>query len=189
LEENSRKILDEAKKQDIVILIQGSAIVQTTHLALIEDARKHGIKTKIIHNASIISAIGETGLHAQKFGQYVTIPFPERTRGKIPESVFKIIRENQKRGLHTLCLLDLDMENNRFMFVNDALDVLIKGKVVSGSSRIVVFAKVGSKNPLISYEKVNNLIKKNIRDIPAILIMPGRLHYIEEEFLNLYTTV
>jgi len=187
LEENSRKILDEAKKQDIAILIQGSAIVQTTHLALIEEARKYNIKTKIIHNASIISAVGETGLHPQKFGQYTTIPFSERTKGKLPESMFDVIRENQKRGLHTLCLLDIDMENSRFMLVNEALNILIKGRVVSEDSKIVVFAKVGSETPLIAYDKARILIKRNIGDTPAILIIPGKLHYTEEEILNLYS--
>jgi diphthine synthase len=189
LEENSRKIVDEAKKQDIAILIQGSAVVQTTHLALIEEAKKLGIKTKIIHNASIISTIGETGLHPQKFGQYTTIPFPERTKGKLPKSVFEVIKENQKRGLHTLCLLDLDMENNRYMFLGEALTILIKGKVVSEDSKIVVFASVGSDRPLIAYGKVKSLINRNVTNIPAILIVPGRLHYTEDEFLKLYTVV
>lgn len=186
LEENSGKILEEAKRQNVAILIQGSSLVQTTHLALLQEAKKLDIKTKVIHNASIISAIGETGLHTQKFGQYVTIPFPERTKGKLPESVLKIIKENQKRGLHTLCLLDLDVENNRYMFINEALDILIKGKVVTENTEMVVFTKAGGEKPLIVYEKVKNLIKKNIVDTPVIILLPSKLHYTEKEFLDLY---
>ena len=189
LEENSKKIIDEAKTQNIAVFIQGSAVIQTTHLSLIQEAKKLGIKTKIIHNASIISAIGEIGLHPQKFGQYITIPFSERTRGVLPESVFDIINENRGRGLHTLCLLDIDIENNRYMSVNDAIDVLRNGKAISNDSEIVVFAKAGSDLPLILYEKVSDLYKKNINEIPAILILPGNLHYTEKELLNLYSGV
>jgi diphthine synthase len=103
--------------------------------------------------------------------------------------VFEVIKENQKRGLHTLCLLDLDMENNRYMFLGEALTILIKGKVVSEDSKIVVFASVGSDRPLIAYGKVKSLINRNVTNIPAILIVPSRLHYTEDEFLKLYTVV
>jgi diphthine synthase len=189
LEEDSRKIIEEAKKQDVAILIEGSALVQTTHLALLQEAKKLKIKTKIIHNASIISAVGETGLHVQKFGQYVTIPFPERTKGKFPESVFEIIKENQKRGLHTLCLLDMAAEQNRYMKVNEALEILLNGNVVTENMEIVAFARVGSDRPLIAYGKASDLIRKNIREIPAVMIIPGKFHYTEKEFLNIYSVV
>jgi diphthine synthase len=189
LEENSGKIIQEAKKQDVAIFIEGSALVQTTHLSLLQEARKLKIKTKIVHNASIISAVGETGLHAQKFGQYVTIPFQERTKGKLPESVFEIIRENQKRVLHTLCLLDMAAEQNRYMTVNESLEILLNGKVVEENTEIVAFARAGSDKPLIAYGKVKDLIRKNIREIPAVVIIPGKMHYTEKEFLNLYSVV
>jgi len=85
LEENSGKILEEAKTQDIAIFVGGDPLVATTHSALILEARKRGIKTEVIHNSSIFSAIAETGLHIYKFGSCVTIPFLEKTRGKLPE--------------------------------------------------------------------------------------------------------
>lgn len=183
LEEESQKILQEAKNSNVAIFVQGSSLVQTTHLALLQEAKKLNIKTKVIHNASIISAVSETGLHPQKFGQYVTIPFPERTRGK-PESVFKIIRENKKRGLHTLCLLDIE---KKYMQVNEALTILLKEKLVPRDNEVIVFARAGSENPLIAYDKVKNIITKNIKDIPAVIVIPGKLHYTEKDFLNIYS--
>lgn len=186
LEENSVKILKEAKNKSIAILVQGSSLVQTTHLALLQEARKLNVKTKVVHNASIISAVSETGLHPQKFGQYVTIPFPERTRC-LPGSVFKIIKKNQKTELHTLCLLDVAAEENRHMTVNQGLSVLLKGKVLTKESKIVIFAKAGSENPLIAYGKVDDIIKRNIQDIPAVIVIPSKLHFTEKEFLNIYS--
>lgn len=179
LEENSSEIVSEAKTQDIAIFVQGDPLVQTTHMALLQEAKKLGIKTKVVHNASIVSAIGETGLHLNKFGPFVCIPFPERTKGKLPQSVYQIIKENKKRGLHTLCLLDVIAEENRYMKVNEGLDILLKGKIITQETELVVFAKAGSYNPLIVYDKVKNLIKKSIQDIPSVLIIPGRLHFTE----------
>ncbi len=182
LEEDSRKIIEEAKNQKIAILIQGDPLIQTTHYSLLFDAKKLGIETKIIHNASILSALGETGLHSQKFGRYVTIPFPEKTKNNPPQSVFEVIQENKKRDLHTLCLLDVVAEENRYMTVNEGLKVLLDGEIVS-DEKIIVFAKVGSENPVIIYDTVNNIMNREILDIPAVIIIPGKLHFTEEEYL------
>jgi diphthine synthase len=187
LEEKSEKILEEAKNHNVVIFIEGSPLVQTTHISLLLDAKKMKISTKVIHNASIISAVGETGLHSQKFGRYVTIPFPERTKGTLPDSIFEIIRKNQKMGLHTLCLLDIATEEKKFMFVNDALEILLNGKILTKESEVIVFAKAGSVKDTIIYGKVRKLIKNNVRDLPAAIILLGELHYTEQEFLDLYS--
>ena len=87
LEENSEKILEEAKTQKISLLVIGDPLVATTHITLLLEAKKKGIKTRVIHNASIYSSVGETGLHLYKFGATVTLPFPEKTNNQLPESV------------------------------------------------------------------------------------------------------
>ena len=185
LEDNSDEIIKEAKKQRVVIFVEGDPLCQTTHFSLLLEARKLGIKTKVIHNASILSAVGETGLHVQKFGQYVTIPFPEKTKGKPPESIFEIIRENKKREFHTLCLLDVTAEENKYMSVTESLKILLQGEVIDKDVKIVVFAKAGSENPVILFDSVNNLINNDISDTPAVIIIPGKLHFTEKEYLEM----
>jgi len=191
LEENSNKILEEAKNKNIVIFVQGDPQVQTTHSALITEAKKLGIKTRVIHNASIISAIAETGLHPQKFGPYVTIPFPEKTKGKLPESVYEIIKMNKTRGLHTLCLLDVAGEESKYLLSTEAMEILLeienkrKEDVFTEDTGVIVFARAGSEKPLLAYGKVKDLIKKEIKEIPAVLIIPGILHFTEKECLSL----
>ncbi len=185
LEENSGKITKESKNGKVIIFVQGDPLVQTTHASLLLEARKLGIETKIIHNSSILSAIGETGLHAQKFGPYVTIPFPEKTKGKLPESVFEVIRENKKRGLHTLCLLDVIAEENKYMLVNEGLDILLQGEVTDKDEQVIIFAKSGSGDPKIVFDKASNLVTSDISDIPAVIIIPGKLHFTEKEYLEL----
>lgn len=69
-------------------------------------AREVNVKTQIVHNASILNAIGVTGLQLYSFGETVSIPFFTETSEL--ESFFDKICENKKRGLHTLCLLGED---------------------------------------------------------------------------------
>jgi len=188
LEDNSKKIVDEAKEKNIVIFIQGDPLVATTHTSLILEARKNKVKTKIIHNSSIVSAIAETGLHVYKFGATVTIPFLEKTKGELPESVYETIKLNKARGLHTLCLLDVIGEEGKCMAPNEAMEILLeleekrKGKVFTKDTEIVIFGKAGSGS-VPKFGKVKNLIKNRF-DIPAVLIIPGKLHFTEKEYLD-----
>ena len=48
-EETSQQLLQEARQQDIGILIGGDSLTATTHISLILDATKQGIPTRIIH--------------------------------------------------------------------------------------------------------------------------------------------
>jgi diphthine synthase len=192
LEENFQRILELAKNKKVILFVQGDALVQTTHSSLILEAKKQAIETKVIHNASIISAIAETGLHPQKFGTYVTIPFLERTKGKLPESVYEVIKMNKARGLHTLCLLDVLAEENRYMEPKEGLKILLeiekkrKERIISEEEEVVIFSKAGSEKPLIVFGKIKDLIKKEV-EIPAVIIIPGILHFTEKEFLLLYS--
>lgn len=191
LEEESSKLLEQAKAQNIIIFVQGDALIQTTHITLLQEAKKLGIKTKVIHNASIISAIGETGLHPQKFGPYITIPFPEKTKGKLPESVYDIIKMNKARGLHTLCLLDVIAEKNKYMSPQEAIEILLdmenkrKEGIFTEETEAIVFTHAGSEKPLIVYGKVKDIINRDFGESPAVLIVPGILHFTEKEYLAL----
>lgn len=190
LEEGSKQILNQAKNQNVVIFVQGDALVQTTHIALLQEAKKLGIKTKIVHNASIISTLGETGLHPQKFGPYITIPFPEKTKGELPDSVYEVISENKKRGLHTLCLLDVVGEENRYMSANEGMRALLsledkfKKKVFTEDTEVVVFARAGSDDSQIVYGKIIHVSNKDFGEPPHVLIVLGRMHFTEKEYLE-----
>jgi diphthine synthase len=190
LEENSGRFLEQAKKSNIALLVQGDPLVATTHEALVAEARKKGITTKIIHNASIFSAITETGLHIYKFGPTVTIPFPEKANRKLPFSVYATISENKKRNLHTLCLLDVIAENRKYMNAAEAMQILLKmekefkGKFIHKNSKIVVFESAGSDKSKITFGKISELIGKKFENYPQVLILVGNLHFTEKDYLT-----
>lgn len=189
LEEGSNSILKEAKNKDVVIFVQGDPLIVTTHSSLLVDAKKHDIKTRVIHNASIISAIAETGLHIQKFGQLVSIPFPEKTKGKLPHSVYDIIKSNKENDLHTLCLLDIVAEEERYLSVNEALKILLElekqndNGVIFVGNKIVVFTVADSSS--LAYGTVKELLNKKF-ELPAVVIIPAKLHFTEKEYLESY---
>jgi len=189
LEEKNEKIIESAKFGRVLIFVVGDPLVATTHISLIQEARKMGIKTKVIHNASIISAIAETGLHMYKFGPSVTIPFPEKTKGKLPESVYDVIKMNRARGLHTLCLLDVIDE--KVMEPKEAIEILLnlenarKENVIKEDLGIVIFSKAGSEEAKIVFNSIKKLRGKKF-DVPAVIIIPGILHFTEREFLSTF---
>jgi len=184
LEEKSDKIIGESKNRNVVLFILGDPLVATTHVSLLSDAKKAKIKTEIIHNASIYSAVGETGLHVYKFGATVTIPFPEKTGDKLPESLSKTIKENRKSGLHTLLLLDIISEKNRYMTPNEGIKILLEMKILTKNTEIVVFGRAGSDKTLILYGKVEDLIEKDFGEPPFVMILPSELHFTEKEYLE-----
>ncbi len=122
-EENGIIILEAAQKGKVAFLVPGDPFIATTHVTLRIDAEKHGIKTRIIHGASIISAIiSLSGVHNYKFGKTVTVPFPEN----FSETPYNVIAQNKKLGLHTLCLLDLKANEKQFLSINQAIAMLLE---------------------------------------------------------------
>ncbi len=123
-ERNGKIILDTADAGKAVLLVPGDPMIATTHVALRIEAEKRGIRTRIIHGASILSAaIGLSGLHNYKFGKSVTIPFPDESSSETP---YEVIAQNKELGLHTLCLLDIEMSGNRYLSIGDGLKELSK---------------------------------------------------------------
>ena len=188
-EENGEILLREAERGSVVLLVPGDPLIATTHVDLRIRAERRGIKTKVIHAASIISAaIGLSGLQNYKFGRSVTIPFPEL--GFVYETPYMVIYENKKRNLHTLCFLDIKSEEGRFMTVQEGLDALLKVEAekglgaVTSSSIAVGIARAGSERPVVKSDFIGKLKNFDFGSPPHTIIFPAeRLHFVEAEAL------
>ncbi|CAB3287105.1 Diphthine synthase [Methanocaldococcus lauensis] len=184
------KIIEEAKDKDIMFLTAGDPMVATTHIDLAIEAKKRGIEVLIINAPSIYSAVGITGLQLYKFGKTTSIVFPEENY--FPETPYNVIKENLERGLHTLCLLDIRIEENekRFMTANEGLKILLelenrkKENVLSEETKVVVVARLGSLKPKLVYGKIKDLINYDFGKPLHSIIIPGKLHFMEEEALK-----
>ena len=169
----SLNFLDEAKKSDIALLVYGSPLVATTHISILQEAKKRKIKLKIIHNASILDAVGETGLQLYKFGKTASMP------GFDADSYMDIVKQNLGIKAHTLILVDIGLE------FQDALEKLIrdsKSKNVK-LDKMVVCSRLGLQDSKIYYDTINKLKSKNIRK-PFCIIIPSEMHFMEQEILK-----
>ncbi|KAH0463118.1 hypothetical protein IEQ34_007700 [Dendrobium chrysotoxum] len=104
VEEKADEILTEASKFDVAFLVVGDPFGATTHSDLVVRAKKLSVEVKVIHNASIMNAIGVCGLQLYRYGETVSIPFFTETWR--PDSFYEKIQRNKELGLHTLCLLE-----------------------------------------------------------------------------------
>lgn len=75
----------------------------TTHTDLVVRAKQIGVDVEVVHNASVMNAVGVCGLQLYRYGETVSIPFFAETWR--PDSFYDKIKSNRDLGLHTLCLL------------------------------------------------------------------------------------
>ena len=193
LEENLSKIIEEAKKKVVSILVGGDPLIATTHAVLRMEAQKNGIKTVVVHNASILSAaIGKSGLHNYKFGASATVAFPYKD--VIPETPYNVLKENISRGLHTLLFLDLKIDKNekRMMTANEAMEILLKiekkrkERIFTEDTLCIVLARIGYDDEVVRAGAVGELVNEDFGKPPHCLIIPGNLHFMEKEYLKLF---
>ena len=171
--EDGSVILRQAKEKNVALLIIGDVFSATTHMSLYLEAKKQGIPVSVVHNASVVTAVGVTGLQVYKFGKIVSIPFHEST------AFADDIKKNYP--LHTLCLLDLNPKEKKFMEASDAVARLIR-QGFDSEKKVVVCAQLGSETPTIVYTAAKNV--KPLKKFPQCLIIPGELHFMEEEALR-----
>jgi len=186
-EENGETVLKAAETGKAVLLVPGDPLIATTHVALRIQAEKIGIKTRVVHGASILSAvIGLSGLHNYKFGKTVTIPLPSET---ISETPYEVIAQNKRLGLHTLCLLDIKVKENRYMKICEGLESLLKieekrrERIVTMDTLALGIARAGSSNPAVKAGFLKDLLAYDFGEPPHSIIFPGKLHFMEAEAL------
>jgi diphthine synthase len=184
---NGQAVLEAAEKERVALLVPGDPLIATTHIALRVEAEKRGVKTRIVHGASVLSAaIGLSGLQNYKFGKSVTVPFSDEAS---QATSYSVIAQNQKLGLHTLCLLDVKAEEKRYLSIGEALGALLKIEAKEGKKSVTLYtlavgiARAGSRNPAVKAEHVERLLSYDFGGPPQCLIFPGKLHFMEAEAL------
>ncbi len=169
----SLKILDEAKKQNVALLIYGSPLMATTHSALIQEAKKSKVKYEVIHNASIFDAVAETGLQLYKFGKITSMP------NFGTDSYMNVVKDNLKIKAHSLILVDIDMS------FDEVLRRLVEDSDKKGVeiNKIIVCSRLGNKDSRIFYKRIQELKNQTIKK-PFCIIIPSDLHFVEGEILE-----
>ena len=188
--EQNPEWLSRARKENVVFLSGGDAMVATTHIDLRLRARDLGIECAIIHAPSISSAAsGLSGLQNYRFGKSTTIPFPYTRNDKtiISEAPYDTIKMNRKNDLHTLVFLDIDKEKG-FMDIRKAASLLLqmedrRGEGILLNALAVGIARAGSDSPVVHSDYLEKLRTHEFGGPLHILIIPASLHFIEAEAL------
>lgn len=176
----SLKIIDEAKKIDVCLLIYGSPLTATTHISLIQEAKKCNVRYKMIYNASILDAVAETGLQAYKFGKITSMPKWNKEKNFVPDSFMKVVQDNNSINAHSLILIDIGLEFQSALHQLEEASKKYKIKI----DKIIICQALGTKYKKISYKNIEDLKKiKHIKK-PYCIIIPSKLHFLEKEVLE-----
>ncbi|MCS7130524.1 MAG: diphthine synthase [Archaeoglobaceae archaeon] len=176
LEERSKKLIEEAKEQNIVILVPGDPTIATTHISLVLEAKKLGVKTRIINNASIINAVCSlTGLQNYRFGKSATISW-QRSRAFIDT-----IKANLSIDAHTLLFLDL----NPPMTIREAVEKILSLERDFADHFAVGIARAGGEDALVKCERLKKLLNFDFGEpLHSLVILARRIHFMEYECLR-----
>jgi diphthine synthase len=162
-----------------------------------------------VPNASILSAIGATGLQLYNFGQTVSMVF--FTDGWRPASFYDRLAENRAAGLHTLLLLDIKVkepslenlargrgdvyEPPRYMTASQCARQMLeveedkKGGACSADSLAIGAARVGGQTEKFVAGTLAELASDEAEaalgsPLHSLVLLGRRTHELEHEFVR-----
>lgn len=194
IETDPSHILDHAESERVAFLTGGDPMIATTHVDLRLRANERGIETRLIHGTSAATAAaGLTGLQAYRFGKATTIPFSDHFPGDdpVPPSVIETIERNRDTGLHTLCFLDVRLDDaDRHVLAGELDERCLDGATAAaglaasmGDHLGVVVARAGSDAPLVVADRFDRLAEHAFGPPLHLLVVPGRLDDLEADAL------
>ena len=204
VETGSDVILKNAKEEeDVAFLVVGDPFGATTHTDLVIRARELEIPVEVIHNASVMNAVGACGLQLYQFGQTISLVF--FTDSWKPDSFYNKVMENRKIGLHTLILLDIKVKEQsienmargrliyeppRYMDIATACKQLIEIEELRGeqayteNTPCVAVSRLGSPTQKFKAGTLKELSEYDSGEPLHTLVMLGRqVHDLELEYL------
>lgn len=176
----------------------------TTHTDLVLRARELAIPVRSIHNASIMSAIGATGLQLYNFGQTVSMVFFTETWK--PSSFYDRLKENRQTGLHSLVLLDIKVKEQslenltrgrkifeppKFMTVAQCASQMLeteetRGEGVCGPQSLAVgVARIGAGDQKMAAGTLEQLSSTELGPpLHSLVLLGRRTHDLERDFVR-----
>lgn len=203
VESGCEEILLGSNIDDVAFLVVGDPFGATTHTDLVLRAKLQNIPVEVIHNASIMNAIGSCGLQLYNFGQTVSVVFfTEHWR---PDSWYDKILENRKIGLHTLVLLDIKVKEQsyedmargrliyqppRYMSISQCCEQLLEveekrdAKAYTSDTPCVAASRLGSPSQKFKVGTIKELSTYDAGEpLHSLVILGRQCHEMEIEYL------
>jgi len=210
VEQKCDSFLEEAKEHDVAFLVVGDPFGATTHSDLVLRAMEMKVPYKVVHNASIMNAVGCCGLQLYHFGETVSIVFWNESWK--PQSFLDKIEKNLKMGLHTLCLLDIKVKEQtvenmmrgtnifeppRYQTVAQAAAQLLeiveeresenKECLLKASTMCVGLGRVGCDDQMIRSAPLSEMVHCDLGRPLHSMIVCGKMHDLEMDFLKQFS--
>jgi diphthine synthase len=205
VESDAEQIYLSAENENIGFLVVGDPLCATTHTDLILRAKAKNIKVEVVHNTSVMGASASCGLQLYQFGYTISIPLFEGSWR--PASFYDRIKYNRDGGMHTLCLLDIkvnepDYESMssgrlkylppRFMTINVAIEQLLEVEAdkqlgfCTESTLAVGMARLGQSTQKIVFGTLRELLMVDFGPPLHSLALCGETHPLESEILEYF---
>lgn len=210
IEQRLDSILECSLRGNVAILVVGDPFSATTHADLYLRAKTLGCAIQVIHNTSILTAVGSCGLSLYNFGQTISLVFFTETWR--PNSFYARLKENTTLGLHTLCLLDIKVKEQseenlargrliyeppRFMSVQLAAQQLLLVEEELGQNAYgpdtwaVGLARMGAPDQQILVARLKDFANgqaemTSLPPLHSLVLIGKRLHEVEKEMLRLF---
>jgi diphthine synthase len=186
--EDGRKILEESSSSSVALLCMGDPLVATTHMTLRLRAMEMGVPVRVLYSSGVVNTLfGETGLHMYKLGRIITLV---RSTPAALSSVYSAAKETLGLGLHTVLLLEFSYDEGFHLKPSDGLEMLRKVEanyklgVFSDERLVLVASRLGWPDQRIVAGPIGELRGMEYGQPPHCIILPGPLHFTEEEALS-----
>ncbi len=193
LESGAHRVIREAARGLVVVLVPGDPLIATTHIALLEEASRLGVEWRVVPGVSgVVASKTLSGLQYYRFGRTVTVPGP--WRGVRAFSVVVGVYGNLCVGLHTLVLLDLSEDGGQLSPASAArqlmdlegelcrehgVDTLLPGLLVA------VVERAGMPGARVTWARLGSL--ESLGEdwaAPSSMVVPGYIHPTEADALE-----
>lgn len=207
VESGSADILRDADKENVAFLVVGDPFGATTHTDLVLRAKKDKIPVEVIHNASVMNAVGSCGSQLYNFGQTISMVF--FTDSWRPDSWYDKVMENRKIGLHTLVLLDIKVKEQslenmargrliyeppRYMSIAQCCQQLLEieelraEKAYTADTPVVGISRLGSPTQSFKAGTIKELAEYDAGEpLHSLVILGRQSHELELEYLLEFT--
>ena len=103
-----------------------------------------------------------------------------------------LIKANKAMGLHTLVLLDIKYDLQKFMTINEAIKILLdieekrKEHIFTKETLCIGCARLGSETRAIKAGTAEQILKCDFGAPLHCLLVPGTMHFMEEEAVEMW---
>ena len=182
--ESTETLVNLAKERNICIYVYGDPYIATTHQSIRLYAERYKVEVKTIYASSFVNAVlGETGLHIYKLGFVGSM-----LKGDISSRnyVYKEVGRALELGKHSL-IITSGYEGDANALLNELIEAEknFKEETFSDDRFLLIVSKAGTAEQKVIGGCLRNLSAKKLNvEEPFTLVVPGNLHFSEEEILQ-----